>query len=211
MDLKKIEAERLRRHGPAVFEVNESPRYFDLVDDENFRFESPVTGRIEARALGASVQIRGLLRTVVSVECVRCLEPLRAAIESELSITFMNDDRLRASKEPEDIGEGDLVWYDGEVVEPMDILRQYLMLEVPGFPACELDEGDVCPIYNVKRSRSLTFGGSSAAAEEPAKGKPAPAEPAAPPSANTWQAQMEALRRNLDSGAAPTKRRRHKA
>ena len=146
----KFETERLHT-APVTKEISEPPEHFDLLDDPEFKFEEPVTGELTARIVGSTtVLISGFIRTVAKAPCGRCLEDLRLPIRTDVHLTYMTDPRLKEpDKFPELVDTGSH-WYDGELIYPIEQLREALLLELPHTSSCELEEDDTCPVRGVK-------------------------------------------------------------
>ncbi|MDX2175200.1 MAG: DUF177 domain-containing protein [Candidatus Sumerlaeia bacterium] len=189
MNVFRIVAEQLRQ-GPVSFPVKETPKAFGIEDEEMVRFEDPIVGELTAMIASQTVIIRGELRTFVTAACSRCLDPVRVPVRAKVELSYIHDPRmLQLDRYPELFGE-DTAYFDGEVVAPAPELREVLLLEMPPFPACELEPDETCPVTGRDMSKR-TFGDT----QKPAK-KPAP-EPAKPADRNTWKNQIQALRDQL--------------
>lgn len=192
MNIAKIEATQLTK-GPVTFEVNELPRRFNLGDESPFHFDSPITGEITATLAGTAVLLRGHLKTSVATDCVRCLESVRLPLRLEVTLTYMRDDRLLQPERYPELFEDDVNYFPGDVVEPIEDVRELLLLELPGFPSCELEEDDTCPFSGRKMGRISIKGGERPVTKE----APTSAKPEDAPGTNSWAAQWEKLRKTM--------------
>ena len=189
MNVFRIEAEQLRQ-GPVTFAVDVAPKALGIEDEEMFRFEEHIVGELTAMIATQTVMIRGELRTKVTADCARCLDPIRVPMRVKVELSYIHDPRmLQLDRYPELFGE-DTAYFDGEVVAPAPELRELLLLELPPFPACELEPDQTCPISRRDMS-NRTFGGTERAPRQPA--------PEAPPvpEMNPWKNQIQALRDQL--------------
>ena len=184
----KIETERLR-HGPTEHVLAEDPAIFDLLDDPEYTFSEPVRGTLKASIVGTdTVLLRGTVQTIAEVPCARCLERLRVPLRAAIHLAFMTDDRLLDPDAYPELADDSTLWFDGEAIYPAEALRELLLLELPPVAACELEEGDVCPIRGVKVG-PLVFG--------PTGDEETPA--AEPPGPGSLRDQIERLRGKLDN------------
>ncbi|MCC6547847.1 DUF177 domain-containing protein [Candidatus Sumerlaeota bacterium] len=180
----KFETERLKS-GPITYDIVEAAHTFDLLKDPDFVFDEPFQLHLTLSMIGQTVLMRGTIATIAKSPCSRCLEPLRVALHAEVSITFMQDERLLDTAKYPELIDDDTHWYDGESIYPAEQLRELLLLELPPNPGCELDDNDICPIRNVKVEPQV-FGAAEADA------------PAAATDENSFAAQLRKLRRGLD-------------
>lgn len=108
-------------------------------------------GRLAGRLSrsGQDVVVRGHLTASIEVPCVRCLDPARIDVDTDLSLLLQPASRAELRKKgrhDEDdrdftAGEADLDMYDGETVILDTFVRDAILLEVPSFPLCR----DDCP------------------------------------------------------------------
>lgn len=188
----KIEAERLR-DGPQTIQLKQTPAEFDLVDDPEFRFEDPVTGTLVASYVAGSVLLKGTIRTVALAPCVRCLEPLRVSLVAEVTFIYMADPRLQDPAKHPDLADDNSFYFDGDILDPTEQLREALLLELPGHPACELEEDRTCPIRGVKVPK-IVIGPVEGEGEVESEGKP---------QAGTWSSQLKEIARKMKSPEDP--------
>lgn len=204
MNVSRIEVERLRS-GPVDLAVDEPPRTFELDREADLVFDENVTGELRFALSGKSVLITGKLKTRVAVECVRCLHQLHAPLFVDVSLTYMHDERmLQPKRYPELIGD-ETIYFDGILIDAREGLRELILLELPPFPACELEADNTCPVRGVKVG-PMVFGETAQAPATAPEPKPqraaknakkvAPSEPEPP--ANSWKAQLSQARKRLE-------------
>jgi uncharacterized protein len=122
-----------------------------VLADTDVRVQS--AGRLVGRLSrsGNDIVVRGRLTADVELPCVRCLEPAKVAVRTELSLLLQplarpEGTRGRGKKDKDEeyefsAGEADLDVYDGETVVLDQFVREAILLEVPAFPLCD----ESCP------------------------------------------------------------------
>lgn len=183
----KFETERLK-DGPILYELDVLPEILELVDDPEYTFNEPVTGRLTVQLAGTTVLITGSVKTFATAPCARCLHELRVPLQADVTIVFMQDERLLDTVRYPELVDDNTHWYDGMVVHPGPQLRELLLLQLPTVSACELEPGDICPIRHVKLE-PMVFG--PADADEPEEPAPQPVE------GESFAEKMKRLRREI--------------
>ncbi len=182
-NILKIEIERLIK-GPIKRDYELPPADFDLLEDREFSFREPVKGSITAKLAGPhNVLVEGTIATTAKVECVRCLHELKIPLTVSFQTVFLpTPEDAERFDDPQD---DDRLYYKGDMLDPREQMREELMLALPALPSCEHESMRDCP-----HGREL---GDMASAATPA------AEEAPEPAPNSWQAQLDRVRRELDS------------
>lgn len=140
----KVEMRDLR-DGPYELEVNSPPAELELEDPE-FRFDSPVTGKIRFQLVNQKVIAKGMVQTRVGTECVRCLSPTTARVQAPVDAIYEKDEEL-LKPENQAFGHADqqISYFNGEFVDPAPEVREALLLELPTLPLCSQDCKGLCP------------------------------------------------------------------
>ncbi len=187
----RIETDRLK-NGPLSFESTFPPEFFDLLEDPVYEFHEEVSVNLKAyQAGGNSVVITGDVKTVAQSPCVRCLNSLRVPVTAKVTLVYMHDDRLLETDRYPELVDDDSFYFDGEAIYPMEQLREFLLLELPNLPACEVDEKpDVCSLTGEKLPPRV-YGPADAKAENSGKFIHEETNP------NSWKAQMKQIREKL--------------
>lgn len=177
MPVLTIEVDQLHQ-GPIELTATMTPAQFELLDDPEFRFDHPIEVHFTARLVGReSVGLRGTVSTSVVAECVRCLGEVRISLVANLDLVFLKRP-APGTPEARDWEEDDeKIWYRGDVVYPLEQLREELLINLPFLPTCELETGQPCA------------GGRDQTAEE--------APGAKSEATNAWQAQLAKVRKKL--------------
>lgn len=145
----KVDALKLL-DGPIVVELDEGVDVLGVEDDPVYEFLEGLSGRLVfTRMLDSQVLLRGILSTRVRAHCVRCLEPVELPLESDVTLLYAHDPDLLDESRRADLPE-DLLYFDGHIIDPMEDLRELLLLELPSYPTCDLVAGHACDPETVK-------------------------------------------------------------
>ncbi len=131
-----------------VYESSELP-----LGESDIRLIEPakVCGRI--RRNDNEVELRGELEAKIEATCGRCLQPVVLPIRSEFAERFVSAVSWRAEEQHE-LREEDLnlAVFDGEAIELADLVREEILLAVPGHILCRQDCRGLCPVCGVDRN-----------------------------------------------------------
>lgn len=145
----RFETERLK-DGSVEYDLTETPEVMGLAEDPEYRFIDPVRLNFKLTLLGDTVLLKGRISTIARNTCARCLEDIGIPLSADVTIAYMTDPRLLDPERYPELVDDDTHYYDGEAIDPGEHLRELLLLELPTVPACELQEGDFCPVRKVK-------------------------------------------------------------
>jgi uncharacterized protein len=148
----RIELDRLEEHGgkfSRTYEIGELS-----LDDTEVRLVKPaeVSGRV--RRDGKEVELRGELHARIETACDRCLQPVELSIRAEFKERFVPAVSWRAEQQHE-LQEEDLnlAVFDGEAIEMDDLVREEILLAVPGHILCREDCRGLCPVCGIDRNQ----------------------------------------------------------
>jgi uncharacterized protein len=140
----RIELENLDRGGGA-FSREYGPA--DLTfDDQELSLVEPVSvaGRIRRR--NDEVELQGKLVTRVAVACGRCLKSVEFPIAVEFAERFTSavawKDEEQHELQQEDLN---LAVFDGEAIELDDLVKEEILLAMPGHVLCDEKCKGLCP------------------------------------------------------------------
>jgi uncharacterized protein len=112
----------------------------------------------------AHVFVRGRMSGWLAVACSRCVEPVRAAIDEDIAVTYIPAAQVPATMDGEDpddedgveLGTDDLdvFPYDGESIDLEPLLREQVILAVPFAPLCSESCKGLCPQCGANRNAS---------------------------------------------------------
>lgn len=144
LDLSEIAAHLGKR---IKLELSEGP----IADVESgLKCVEPITGEITFSNTGRTIDVRGKFRSVVELECGRCLGAYRMPVESNIEETLPLEGRPWAPEAGESEDEELL----DEDVEPLfvdnifdlgEYLRQSILVNVPIKPLCDEVCKGLCP------------------------------------------------------------------
>ncbi len=131
-----------------VFDIQEPP-----FTDEDVEYVSPLSARLAITNTVSMILVRGPFHTAISLECSRCLAPVRAQIdvdiEEEFDIKLVED--ARHHDKVVEIVEDELEpIFSGKVIKLDVLFRQAALLAAPLQPLCRPD----CPGIPVKQPKA---------------------------------------------------------
>jgi uncharacterized protein len=106
------------------------------------------TSILTIRPTGAGAfHIKGRVQADPELECSRCLKVFSYHIDTELDITLAPEKALGTGPEHElDRSELDMEFYQGEEIEPLDLVKEQLLITVPMVPLHRPDCKGLCPV-----------------------------------------------------------------
>jgi uncharacterized protein len=140
-----VPVQRLRE-GPLAIDVDLPPAELDLADDE-FEFRGTVRGHVTYTLVGHDVIATGELAVMVATRCVRCLAPVQMRLRAAVNEVWLPHDPA-AEQRPDADEEGieALVYaYRDDLIEPAEVFRELLLVELPKKPLCSPDCKGLCP------------------------------------------------------------------
>lgn len=145
----KIELGKLRQSDQRLV-IDHSSNLFDI-DDEDWTFDGQVMGEVTFHIRDSDIFAKGTLTTHAEGRCDRCLEPVPTEIVVPINYVFHPK-----SDEPQDdvlhdhVMENapELAYYAGETINPLDQLRESILLALPLHPKCVACEENEDPIVH---------------------------------------------------------------
>jgi len=138
LDVSKLREPRLR------IERTEEPAAFGV--DEGFRIVAPVRLALTVEKAQDKVGISGTIRTVLELDCSRCLEGYAVPVDARFDLLYVPVTESAAVQEKE-IEEDDLdtAYYRDGVIDLADVVREQLYLVLPMKPLCQEGCRGLCP------------------------------------------------------------------
>ena len=140
----RIDLEKLDESGGKFSRTYETD---DLkFDEHDLMLIEPVTVDGRIRRKGVEVELRGNLRTKVTVACGRCLKCVQIPIEVDFTerftaaVSWKNEEQHELTEE-----DLDLSAFDGESIELDDLVKEEILLAMPGHVLCREDCKGLCP------------------------------------------------------------------
>ena len=120
----------LRHEDFKEFEALVSPASLGLTYEEA-EFIQPLSCAVQLFRQGNdSVYVAADIETKISVECRRCISPFEVDVTTTLELLFA------VGSESLEQREADERYYDGEILDISEDVRQGLVLEMPAWPLC---------------------------------------------------------------------------
>jgi uncharacterized protein len=147
----RIELEKLEELGgrfSRTYGIDELP-----FDESDLRLLEPVEVHGQARSKNGEVELRGNLQTKVTFPCGRCLKPVELPVDVKFAERFVPAVSWRGEEQHElSEEELDLAVFDGEAVELDDLVKEEILLAIPGHVLCGEDCKGLCPGCGVDRN-----------------------------------------------------------
>ena len=149
----RIEPDKLKELGVRFSHVYQPGEL--LLDEKDAQMAGPaeVQGTIDRR--GNEVELRGSLSAKIDVPCGRCLQPVALPVNTEFQERFTPAVSWRAEPQHE-LSEEDLNLsvFDGEAIDVDELVREEILLAIPGQILCSEDCRGLCPNCGVDRNVS---------------------------------------------------------
>jgi uncharacterized protein len=118
--------------------------------EEDVRLTEPAEVRGRIKRSGQEVELRGELHAKIESVCSRCLKPVELPIHAEFAERFVPAVSWRAEEQHE-LQEEDLnlAVFDGEAIELNDLVREEILLAMPGQVLCREDCKGLCPTCGI--------------------------------------------------------------
>jgi len=114
-------------------------------DEHDLNLVEPVTVEGRIRRKGLEVELRGHLRAKAAVSCGRCLKSVELSIELDFTERFTPAVSWK-DEEQHELSEADLDLsaFDGEGIELDDLVKEEIMLALPGQTLCRDECKGLC-------------------------------------------------------------------
>lgn len=119
---------------------------FAGVEQEDFRVVDDVELDFDVRKAADEYRLVGRLVTNLDVPCSRCLELFRCHVEMPFDVLYLPQNRNRGEGEREiDEEELGVAFYEGDVIDLGQLVREQSYLALPMKPLCEEACRGLCP------------------------------------------------------------------
>jgi uncharacterized protein len=105
-----------------------------------------VTAKITIKPVGGGIlRVTGRVQAAPQLECSRCLKSFPYPVDAELSVELAPLKTLGPSSEHELVeGELSTEFYQGDAIEPIEIVREQLLIALPMVPIHDQDCKGLC-------------------------------------------------------------------
>ncbi|HEX9114043.1 MAG TPA: DUF177 domain-containing protein [Nitrospirota bacterium] len=100
------------------------------------------------------LRVTGKIRSSPVLECSRCLENFTFAIDTELDIELAPVGSLAAAEHELAGGELDTEFYEGDVIEPVDLIKEQLLISIPMVPLHSPECKGLCSVCGTDLNKS---------------------------------------------------------
>lgn len=100
------------------------------------------------------LRVTGKIRSSPVLECSRCLENFTFAIDTELDIELAPVASLGAAEHELAGGELDTEFYEGDVIEPVDLIKEQLLISIPMVPLHSPECKGLCSVCGTDLNKS---------------------------------------------------------
>lgn len=146
----RIELENAEEPGGRFSETYEDGEL--AFDESELRLIEPVQVKGQIRRKSGQLEINGELQTRVALPCGRCLKDVEIPIKVEFaerfagSVSWRNEEHHELSQEDLDLGLVD------EAVDVNDLVKEEILLALPGHVLCNEDCKGLCPHCGADRN-----------------------------------------------------------
>ena len=132
----RIDLENLEKSGSSIARTY-SPDELTF-DERDLQLVEPVTVAGRIRRKENEVELRGSMRTRVAIPCGRCLKSVEFPVDVEFNERFTPAVSWK-NQEQHELSEEDLnlAAFDGESIELDDLVREEIVLALPGHVLCD--------------------------------------------------------------------------
>lgn len=133
-----------------TIEVEES---LDLFDQG--RATAPITATVAIKPESSGIlHISGRAEGSAVLECSRCLKPFTFVISDAMMDFYLAPERILGSPGEHELGKSDLdmEFFRGEEIEPLDLVREQVLLALPMVPLHAADCKGLCPACGADRN-----------------------------------------------------------
>ena len=147
----RIELEKLEESGGRYSRTYEIDQL--TFDETELRLIEPVSVEGRIRRKGEEVELRGRLRTKTAIPCGRCLKSVELPIDVDFAERFTPAVAWK-DEEQHELREDDLnlAAFDGEAIELDDLVREEIILALPGHVLCDETCKGLCPACGADRN-----------------------------------------------------------
>ncbi len=104
---------------------------------------------------GGILHLTGHVKASPALECSRCLESFPFGIDMDFNVDLAPLNSMGTDAEHELVGgELDMEFYQGDEIEPVDIIREQLLISLPMVPLHSPDCKGLCSVCGANRNTS---------------------------------------------------------
>jgi uncharacterized protein len=153
-----LDADRITEEGLTV-DWKEEPAslssYLENFSKIDFLFEKALEATATVWKVGQSIMVKGSLRVLLRLQCVRCLEDFSYPLSSTFEVALFPAKEASLEEEVE-LGEDEMEsnFYEGGEIHLSEIACEQIFLEIPYQPLCHEDCKGLCPVCGKDLNRA---------------------------------------------------------
>ena len=123
--------------------------YLETLSRIDFGFKGPLDSKASITRAGQSILIKGEVKAVLQLRCVRCLKEFSYPLSSGFEVTLLPLPLEETSGSEEvELGEEDMEsgFFEGGEIHLSEIACEQVFLEIPLQPLCQEDCKGLCPV-----------------------------------------------------------------
>ena len=147
----RIELDKLEAAGNRFQHVYQPEEI--VLDEEHARLirQPEIEGRASRK--GSEVRLRGSVKAAAEVDCDRCLKSVTIPVETEFDVTYIPPDVYESSRSAELLEDDlSLAVFDGEAIDIDELVREQLLLALPGRALCREECKGLCPVCGADKN-----------------------------------------------------------
>lgn len=137
------------------FAVDFPPGKIDYLDPE-LKQGGDLKAEGQAELLSSTlgeIRVHGHVCVTMEAPCDRCLEFAQAPIDTDFDLSYRPVEMATSGEEVElDEGEAEMGFYEGDGVELAEVLREFVLLQLPMQIVCRQDCKGICPVCGGNRN-----------------------------------------------------------
>jgi DUF177 domain-containing protein len=140
---------------PARFDVELPPGSIEFLDPKLKQAEPlQSSGKVElvTGSLG-EIRVSGQVKVRMQAECDRCLEPAVFPLDSGFELYYRPVTEGYGEEKAIDPSEAEMGFYEGDGLELNDVLREFVLLDLPMRKLCDENCKGICPVCGQNRNQ----------------------------------------------------------
>jgi len=129
----------------------------DLFESGEGTTSAPVAASLSINPADESgFHITGRVQCEPMLECSRCLSRFPYRIDTKLNVDLSPLNAVASTPPEHEIGKGELdtEFYEGDEIDPLDIVREQLLLAIPMVPLHDSGCKGLCPVCGTNRNEA---------------------------------------------------------
>ncbi|MCU0289125.1 MAG: DUF177 domain-containing protein [Acidobacteria bacterium] len=125
----------------------------NLLIEEEASFLENIDYHLHLSRENEKIKAKGHIHTTISIQCVRCLEPVAVKIDSPIDIILLPAKLIDQTAESLDEEHMEYIFFEGNCIDVTKILMEQINLFIPVKPLCSPSCKGLCPQCGVNLNR----------------------------------------------------------